>query len=135
MVDTWSVKVWALLSNGGHPNLATKKYIIDLTADEREHLLQLIRRGRHSSRKVMRARILVKAGEGLTDKQIAAVLNSSVPTVERTRRRFVEESLGALDERPRPGQRHKLSTKQETHLIAIACSNPQEAVIAGHCVC
>ncbi len=124
MVDTWSVKVWALLSNGGHPNLATKKYIIDLTADEREHLLQLIRHGEHSSRKVMRARILVKADEGLTDKQIAAVLNTSVPTVERTRRRFVEESLGALDERPRPGQRHKLNTKQQTHLIAIACSTP-----------
>ncbi len=124
MVDSWSVKVWALLSNGGHPNLATKKYIIDLTADEREDLLQLIRHGKHSSRKVMRARILVKADEGLTDKQIAAVLNTSVPTVERTRRRFVEESLGALDERPRPGHSHKLNTKQETHLIAIACSTP-----------
>jgi DNA-binding NarL/FixJ family response regulator len=103
MVDMWSVKVWASLSNGRHPNLATKKYIIDLTADEREHLLQLIGHGKHSSRKVMRARILIKADEGLTDKQIAAVLNTSVPTVERTRRRFVEESLVALDESPRPG--------------------------------
>lgn len=104
--------------------MATKKYIVDLTADEREHLLQLIRRGKHSSRKVMRARILIKADEGLTDKQISAVLNTSVPTVERTRRRFVEESLGALDERPRPGQRRKLNTKGEAHLIAIACSTP-----------
>ena len=124
MVDTWSVKVWALLSNGGYPNLATKKYIIDLTADEREHLLQLIRRGKHPSRKVMRARILIKADEGLTDKQIAAALDTSVPTVERTRRGFVEESLCAVDERPRPGQRRKLSVNQETHLIAIACSTP-----------
>jgi transposase len=124
MVDTWSVKVWALLSNGGHPNLATKKYIVDLTADEREHLFQLVRHGKHSSRKVMRARILIKADEGLRDKQIAEVLNTSVPTVERTRRRFVEESLGALDERPRPGQRRKLNTKGEAHLIAIACSTP-----------
>jgi len=116
--------------------LATKKYIIDLTADEREHVLQLIRHGKHSSRKVMGARILIKADEGLIDKQIAAVLNTSVLTVERTRRRFVEESLGTLDERPRLGQRHKLNTKQETHLIAIACSTPPgEAVIAGHCVC
>ena len=124
MVDMWSVKVWVLLSNGGYPNLAAKKYIIDLTADEREHLLQLIRRGKHSSRKVMRARILIKADEGFTDKQIAAMLDTSVPTVERTRRRFVEESLGALNERPRPGQRCKLSIKEETHLIAVACSTP-----------
>jgi Homeodomain-like domain len=42
--------------------------------------------------------------------------------VERTRPRFVEESLAVLGERPRPGGRRKLSGKQEAHLIAVACT-------------
>jgi transposase len=106
--------------------LPTKKYIIDLTADQREELLQLIRKGKPSARKVTRARILLKASEGFTDEQIAAALNTGEATVERTRKRFVEEGLGALTERPRPGARPKLKGKQEAHVIALACSKAPE---------
>lgn len=70
--------------------MPAKKYIVDLSADEREQLLQLIRRGKPSARKVTRARILLKAADGLTDDQIAALLDVGVATVERTRKRFVE---------------------------------------------
>ena len=103
-----------------------KKYIVDLTAEEREQLLQLVRRGKTSSRKVTRARILLKANDRLTDDQIAAALDCGVATVERTRKRFVEAGLGALDERPRPGARAKLTGKQQAHLIAVACSKAPE---------
>jgi transposase len=106
--------------------LPAKKYIVDLTADERETLLQLIRKGKPSARKVTRARILLKAAEGLTDAQIAAALNTGEATVERTRKRFVEEALGALNERPRPGARPKLKGKQEAHVIALSCSKAPE---------
>lgn len=108
------------------PDLPKKKYIIDLTAEEREQLLQLVRRGKNSSRKVTRARILLKANEGLRDDQIAAALDCGVATVERTRKRFVEAGLGALDERPRPGARPKLTGKQQAHIIAVACSKAPE---------
>lgn len=101
-----------------------KKYLVDLSADERETLLQLVRRGKHSSRKVTRARILLLAADGLTDEQIVVSLKTAFATVERTRKRFVEEGLGCLNERPRRGQARKLSGKQEAHLIAIACSTP-----------
>jgi transposase len=103
-----------------------KKYLVDLSADERETLLHLVRRGKHSSRKVTRARILLLAADGLTDEQIVASLKTAFATVERTRKRFVEEGLGCLNERPRRGQARKLSGKQEAHLIAIACSTPPE---------
>lgn len=103
-----------------------KKYIVDLTAEEREQLLQLIRRGKDSSRKVTRGRILLKANDGLTDDQIAAALDCGVATVERTRKRFVEAGLGALDERSRPGARPKLTGKQQAHIIAVACSKAPE---------
>ena len=103
-----------------------KKYLVDLSADERDTLLQLVRRGKHSSRKVTRARILLLASDGFTDEQIVASLKTAFATVERTRKRFVEEGLGCLNERPRRGQAPKLSGKQEAHLIAIACSTPPE---------
>lgn len=103
-----------------------KKYLVDLSADERETLLQLVRRGKHSSRKVTRARILLLASDGLTDEQIVSALKTAFATVERTRKRFVEEGLGCLNERPRRGQARKLSGKQEAHIIAIACSRPPE---------
>ncbi len=99
-----------------------KKYIVDLAADEREQLHQLIKRGKPSARKVTRARILLHAADGLSDEQISAALKTGTATVERTRQRFVEEGLGCLNERPRPGQRRKLSGKQEAHLIAVACT-------------
>jgi len=106
--------------------LPKKKYIVDLTTEEQEQLLQLVRRGKYSSRKVTRARILLKANDELTDDQIAAALDCGVATVERTRKRFVEVGLGALDERPRPGARPKLTGKQQAHLIAVACSKAPE---------
>ena len=103
-----------------------KNYLVNLSTDERETLRQLVRRGKHSSRKVTRARILLLASDGLTDEQIVAALKTGFATVERTRKRFVEEGLGCLNEGPRRGQAPKLSGKQEAHLIAIACSTPPE---------
>jgi transposase len=102
--------------------LPKKKYIVDLSAEEREQLRQLITRGTPSARKVTRARILLHAADGLSDEQISAALKTGIATVERTRQRFVEEGLECLNERPRPGQRRKLSGKQEAHVIAVACT-------------
>jgi transposase len=106
--------------------LPEKKYIVDLTADEREQLLHLTRHGKPAARKVTRARILLKAADGLTDDQIATTLDVGVATVERTRKRFVEQGIGALHERPRPGARPKLTGKQQAHIVAVACSEAPE---------
>lgn len=104
--------------------MPAKKYIVDLHADERAKLLELTSKGQVSARKMKRAQILLKADEGLKDKDIVAALNTSRPTVERIRKRFVEGGLEkALNEDPRPGQRSKLDEKAEAHLIAIACSD------------
>ncbi len=99
-----------------------KKYVVALTDDERAQLQQLLRGGTAATRKVTRARILLKAAEGWHDQRIAEALNIGRATVERTRQRFVEENLAALDERPRPGNKPKLDAKAEARLIAEACS-------------
>ena len=102
-----------------------KKYIVDLTDDERKQLLALLTKGKVTARKVRRAQILLQADEGASDAVIATALHVGVATVERTRRRFVEEGLYvALTERRRPGGQPKLQGQDEAFLIATACSAP-----------
>ena len=62
-----------------------KKYIVDLTAEERDELQRLLRSGKTAARKLTRAHILLKADDGLTDEEIADEIGTSVPTIERTR--------------------------------------------------
>jgi transposase len=63
-----------------------------------------LRGGRHATRKIKRAKILLAANDGVSDEEIAATLKVSGSTIYRTRRRFVEANLGgALTEEPRRG--------------------------------
>lgn len=104
-----------------------KRYLVTLTEDERAHLLALTKKGMRSARKLTRAHILLQADAGGIDAAIAAALHVGIATVERIRKRFVEEGLeAALQERPRPGGQRKLDGKQEALLIAVACSTPPE---------
>ena len=103
-----------------------KKYLITLEDAEREQLEQLLHSGGHATRKVTRARILLKAAEGWEDQAIAAALSVGRATVERLRQRFVEEGLEALAERPRPGTQPKLDAQAEARRIAEACSSAPE---------
>jgi transposase len=108
------------------PDMPKQKYIVDLSADERATLEHMLRSGKTGARKLTRARILLKAADGLSDDAIAAALDVGTATVVRTRQRFVEASLGALDELPRPGAQRKLTDQQEAHLIAMACTPAPE---------
>jgi len=85
-----------------------------------------MRRGKHSTRRLTRARILLKVDFGLRDDDIAQELDTSIPTVERTRRRFSEVRLASPNERPRPGCKRLLEQKGEASLIAEACSMAPE---------
>jgi transposase len=104
-----------------------KRYVIDLTDAERAHLRGLVSKGRASARMIRRARTLLLAADGRIDAEIAAALQIGVATVERTRRRCVEEGVAAaLVERPRPGAAPKLSPKQQAFTVALACTKPPE---------
>jgi transposase len=109
--------------------MTMKRYVVDLSKEESEQLERLTSKGTIGVRKLRRAQILLSANEGLTDKRIAQVIGASVSTVERVRKRFVEEGLEAsLSERPRIGGalRRKLDGHQEAYLVAVACSDPPE---------
>ena len=104
-----------------------KIYIVDLTEEERTHLLGFIKSGKNSARKLNRARILLLADENKTDGEIAKALHTGTATVQRTRQRFVEGNLkGALNERPRLGKQKKLDEKGEAILETLAHSKPPE---------
>ena len=93
------------------------KYKVELTQDERAELNKVARAGRSSARAVKRALALLKTDEGLSDPEIAAALSMGVNTVARLRKRFAAEGLtSALNKRPRPGQKRKLSGEQEARL-------------------
>ncbi len=102
--------------------MPAKKYPVELTDEERSALEQMLRRGTHATRKLTRARILLKAADGWRDDEIATAVHTSVPTVERTRKRFATARLETLSERPRPGQKCVLAPPGEARLIAEACS-------------
>jgi Homeodomain-like domain len=67
-----------------------KRYLVDLISDERAHLVALTRKGKVSARQVTRAHVLLHAADGLRDTEIAAAAHTTVPTVARIRKRFVQ---------------------------------------------
>jgi transposase len=120
-------KVGNLLPGQQQREKTMKKYVVDLNEQEKERLKDLTTKGKSGARKIRRARILLLAEEGYIDEEIARALGAAVTTVERIRKRFVEEGLeAALSERPRPGATRKLNGHQEAHLVALACSDPPE---------
>ena len=111
-----------------------KKYCVTLDLVERDELEALLSHGKADVRRLNHARILLKAdesrwGPSCSDAEIADNCETSIPTVERVRRRFVEEGLEmALSpyRTPRRRYKRKLDGDQEAKLIAIACSTPPE---------
>jgi transposase len=110
-----------------------KKYIVTLVDEERRMLQDMLSRGKAAARKLMHARILLKAdaaagGPAWEDQSIAEALEVGRATVERVRKEFVEEGLEAALERRKPRRVYarKLDGDGEAHLVALACQEPPE---------
>lgn len=102
-----------------------KRYIVDLTQDEKEALIDLTRKGKPGARKVKRANILLLADQGKSEQEIITALHTCRNTVLRTRCKFVNGGLdGALNELPRAGRWPKIDDKVETILTTLAQSQP-----------
>ena len=112
--------------------IAVKKYVVKLSTEERERLDTLIRSGKHPARKLTRARILLKAdvgeaGEGWSDSQIAAALDTGLTTVARIRQQLVEEGLESVltpKRSPASARTRIFDGAAEAQLTALACSAP-----------
>ena len=110
-----------------------KRYLVTLTAEERQELESMVSAGKSAARKLTRSRILLLAdqaegGPAKSDPEIADALGCGRATVERVRKQFVEEGLEAtLKQKPTiRTYENRLDGKAEAHLVAIACGAPPE---------
>src|SRR5439155_22144038 len=81
--------------------ISVKKYVVRLSGEERERLETLIRKGKSPARRVLKARILLKAdvseaGKGWSDNRIIEALETSQAMVYRVRKQLVEEGFEAV---------------------------------------
>ena len=113
-------------------DIAVKKYVVRLGAEEREQLQALIRKGKSPAKRLLKARILLKAdiseaGEGWSDSRIIKALDTSASMIYRVRKQLVEEGFEAvLSRKPRmnPPVAAIFDGEKEAKLIALACSKP-----------
>lgn len=109
-----------------------KIFVVRLSQKEREQLAALVKGGKASALKLVRARILLKAdqqerGPAWTDAEIADALEVSLKTVFNIRRKWVEQGLeAALERKPQsaPSKARKLDGKVEAKLVATCCGPP-----------
>ena len=112
--------------------MSHKKYVVELSSDEREHLNAVISKGKSAATTILKARILLKAdqgplGQGWTDDRIAQALDSNPSMVVRARRQLVEEGMTAVLTRKRratPPITPIFDGEAQARLIALACSEP-----------
>lgn len=109
-----------------------KRYIVRLTAPEREELEGLVSKGKANARKLIHAQVLLKVdadGPRWIDERAAEAFNVHSNTIREIRERFVFEGLqSALNRKPqvRPSRERKLDGSGEAHLLAVACSQPPD---------
>lgn len=107
-----------------------KRYVVELTREERRSLRDLVKGGKSAAFRIKRANILLrvdegKHGPGWTDEQVAEAFDCGTATIERLRKRCVElGTSGALEREKRGPQQGKLDGDAEAVLIATACSDP-----------
>src|ERR1700732_2892816 len=113
-------------------DISVKKYVVRLSAGEREHLQALIRKGKSPARRLLKARILLKAdvsegGASWSDSRVIRALDTSPSMVYRARQQLVEEGLEAVlsrKQRATPAVARIFDGEKEAKLIALACSKP-----------
>jgi hypothetical protein len=107
-----------------------KTYIVRLTDDERQELLQLTKSGKAAASQIKHAHILLHVdanGPNWSDAHVATALHCHGNTVRNVRQRFVEQGLEAALVRKKqvqPSRQRLLDGAKEAHLIALRCSQP-----------
>lgn len=105
-----------------------KKYIVRLSAVEREVLQTVVKKLKGSSQKVRRAQILLKAdadGPNWTDAEIAEAFGCRIRTVELIRERLVTEGFETtLEGQSKKSRAKVLDGKQEAKIIALRLGSP-----------
>jgi transposase len=104
-----------------------KKYVVNLSTEERAKLQNFVSKGGANVRQIRRAHTLLLSDAGKTDEEIASLLHITTVTVAETRKRWCSERLRRnLTDHPKSGRKRKLDGKQEAFLVALACTDAPE---------
>ena len=108
-----------------------KIYTVTLTKEERDELMAIISKGKHASQTYRSSYVLLNVDEGgfsdkIINSEISRVLKIGMRTIDRIKKRFVEEGLEVcLNRRPTSRKyERKIDGDVEAHLIALCCGNP-----------
>lgn len=98
---------------------------IHLKEEDRKQLQKLCAVGMCQVRPLQRAQMLLALDKGISDCQIAAVLNVERTRIWRTRNRYLQGGLAAaLYDQARPGRPKQYDDIAEAEIVALACSKP-----------
>ncbi|WP_049889919.1 helix-turn-helix domain-containing protein [Natronorubrum bangense] len=107
--------------------MGTKKHVVELSGEDRRTLEWFISTGERKGEDNTRARILLKADDGLTDSKIGEHVGCHWKTAYNTRKAYSERGLAAIHRRkPDREYERKLDGEAEAHLIRLACSEPPD---------
>src|SRR5512144_337533 len=130
--NTISTKQSVKKSRKKSTKILVQKYVVRLSAAEREQLEALIRKGKNAAGHLMKARILLKAdvsdaGDGGSDSRILEALETNALMVYRVRKQLVEAGFEAVftrKQRETPPVPRIFDGEKEARLIALSCSKP-----------
>ena len=105
--------------------MAKSPFGIELSEEESRELCSRAARYTTPHGEVLRAKIVLLAAEGETNAEIARRLDCALRTVSLWRKRFFEERLDGLCDRPRAGVRAVFPPEQIAEVKAIACELPR----------
>src|SRR5215216_2140895 len=97
-----------------------------ITDEERAELQRRVRAHTTPQRAAKRARIVLLAADGVTNRQIAPIVGMNEHTVAQWRRRFKSERLAGLTDRQRPGRPLVYDHDQRLRLVATVTQEPPD---------
>jgi transposase len=106
--------------------VARRAVAVELSDEQRAQLERIVRAQRSEQRLVKRARVVLLAAKGLTNEEIARVVGLSAHKVGKWRRRFAEQGMDGLLDRPRPGGPRRYGHDERLRVFQTACSPPPE---------
>src|SRR5512135_2557264 len=113
--------------------MTAKVTLRPLTDEEQQAIAKLAQTRTAPARLVDRARIIQAAAQGQSPGQSAASLGCSRPTVYVWIRRFNDQGLPGLEERPRWGRPHTYSVEQRAEVLATALTDPKSLGLPFGC--
>ena len=123
--------------------MANKKFIVELSSEERKHLETMVSKGKAAAKIILKARILLKAdqsveGAGWTDEKICQALDTNIAMVTRVRSKLVTAGFDAVfvrKKRATPPVQPIFDGERQAQLIALAARNRRRVTPAGRCGC